>query len=113
MGRRVIRAVIRFVIFSCSWACIAQSDTGSISGRVTDANSQSVLSASIVITQLWTNEKISATTDDKGFYSIVNLSSGDYTLELTHPGFASQRITIRLGNREHKELSFVLSADAA
>ena len=113
MGHRVIRAVIWFVVFSCSWACIAQSGTGSISGRVTDANSQSVFNASIAVTRLSATERIVAATDDQGLYSIVNLSSGDYTLELTHPGFASQRIRIRLGCGERKKLSFVLSADAA
>ena len=87
MGRRIIAAVISFVAFSCSWSCLAQSGTGSIYGRVTDANSHSVFSASIAITRLSTNEKTVATTDDEGLYSIVNLSPGDYTLQLTHKGF--------------------------
>src|SRR5215469_16028574 len=113
MGCRVIRPVIWLVVFSCWWACIAQSGTGSISGRVTDVNRHPVSSVSIATNWLSTNERIVATTDNQGLYSIANLSSGNYILELTHPGFASQRISITLGSGERKELSFVLSADTA
>jgi Carboxypeptidase regulatory-like domain/TonB dependent receptor len=113
MGHRIIAAVISFVAFSCSWNCLAQSGTGTIYGRVTDANGHSVFSASIAITRLSTNEKTVATTDDEGLYSIVNLSSGDYTLELTHKGFTRQMVQIKLAPGERKKLSFVLSPDAS
>jgi hypothetical protein len=83
MGRRIIVAVISFVAFSGSWVCLAQSGTGSIYGRVTDANDHSVTSASITITGPSADQKIRATTDNEGLYSVSNLSSGDYTLELT------------------------------
>jgi hypothetical protein len=70
---------------------------------VTDSTGHSVFSASIAVTRTSTNEKIAATTDKDGLYSVANLSSGDYTLELTDTGFTSQRVQIKLGRGERKK----------
>ena len=113
MKRYIIIAFISFTVLCCSRACVAQNGSGSIYGKVTDANSHSLLGASIAITRLSTNERIVATTDIQGIYSIEHLPSGDYTLELTHNGFTSLRAHIRLGAGERKKLSFVLSSAAA
>jgi Carboxypeptidase regulatory-like domain len=113
MKHRIVAAAISLIIFHCSWVCRAQSGTGSIYGQVAEANGHSVSGASIAITRSTTNEKIAATTDNKGLYSIVKLSSGDYTVELTHKGFTGQRLPIKLGLGERKKLSFVVSPAAS
>ncbi len=109
MGRCIIAGVLSFVIFSSTWACLAQTDTRSIYGRVTDPNGDPVLSTSIAITRSSANLKIVATTGKDGHYSIRNLSSGDYMLEVTHEGFVSQSLQITLGRGKRKKLSIVLS----
>jgi Carboxypeptidase regulatory-like domain len=113
MGRRIIAAVIWFVAFSSSWVCLAQTGKGSVYGRVADTNDHSVASASITITGPSADQKITATSNEEGLYSVGNLSLGDYTLELTHKGFTSQKLHIKLDNGERKKLSFVLPPDAS
>jgi len=63
----------------------------------------------IAITRSSANLKIVATTGKDGHYSIRNLSSGDYMLEVTHEGFVSQSLQITLGRGKRKKLSIVLS----
>ena len=111
MVRPIIAGVISFFAFVC--ACLAQGNARSIYGRVTDPNGDPVFNASITITCSSTNHKTVATTGKDGRYSIGVLSSGDFALELTHEGFASQKVQFNLGPRKRKKLSFVLSPDAS
>jgi hypothetical protein len=106
---RFIITAIAFVGFSCRWICFAQSDAGAVYGRVTNINRDSVFNASIEITRVSQDQKIVATTTNDGRYSVGNLSPGEYTLEVAHDGFFTQRVQLRLGRAERKKLSFVLS----
>jgi Carboxypeptidase regulatory-like domain/TonB-dependent Receptor Plug Domain len=113
MGRRIIAGVLSFLVFSSTWVCIAQGDARSIYGRVTDPNGDPVFNASIMITPRSTSHSVVATTRKDGRYSIGSLSQGDYTLELTHEGFASHTVQISLGREKRKKLSIVLSPVAS
>jgi Carboxypeptidase regulatory-like domain len=113
MGHRIIAGVLSFLLFSSTWVCIAQGDARSIYGRVTDSSGDPVVNASITVTLRSTSHSVVATTRKDGRYSIGSLSHGDYTIELTHEGFASHTVQISLGRERRKKLSIVISPVAS
>jgi hypothetical protein len=79
--------LFRFVLFAlCVSATIAQTDTGAISGVVTDASGATVPGAVIIITQQETNVPVSLTTNETGFYSEPALQAGTYQIEVSTEG---------------------------
>jgi hypothetical protein len=68
-------------------AAFAQSNTGSITGVVTDVNGAVVLNATVTVTNQGTNEKRTAQSDDEGRYEVPGLPNGIYTVEATATGF--------------------------
>src|SRR5215813_8953896 len=67
----------------------AQKITGDISGTVTDPSGAAVPGAVVYAVNTGTNEKASATTNEAGFYRIVNLSPGQYRVTVDVQGFKS------------------------
>lgn len=77
-SNRIMRGILFFisVIYTCSFA-----QTGSISGKVTDASNNEVLiGANIIVTGTTTG----ASTDLDGFYSIKSLTPGTYQLKVSY-----------------------------
>jgi hypothetical protein len=111
MRHRFIVAILSLIAFNCSWECFAQRGTGSISGQVTDTNGRAVSDASIAIANALANAGIAINTDERGRFSIRNLASGDYTVEVKHKGFTSQKRQTTLAVGERKKMSFQLQSD--
>jgi hypothetical protein len=92
------------VLVAASWAGI----TGSISGVITDSTGALVPGANVVATNTQTGFSRSVISDAKGFYVITALPVGDYTLQITLPGFKTyQRTGIRI------DANSAVRADAA
>ncbi|MEO7145860.1 MAG: TonB-dependent receptor [Bryobacteraceae bacterium] len=77
------------LIFSCF--CFAQSDTGSLSGRITDASNAYVAGAKVVVTDDATGVSRPATANQDGFYEYSSLPVGAYTIQVENPGFKRTR----------------------
>jgi hypothetical protein len=69
----------------------AQKITGDISGTVTDASGAAVSGAAVRAENTGTGEKQSATTNDTGFFRIVNLNPGQYRLTVEAAGFKTMQ----------------------
>ena len=65
----------------------AQSTFGSISGTVTDTSGAAVSGATVTLTSAATGASSTFTTTADGLYSFVNLSPGQYTLNVEKAGF--------------------------
>jgi iron complex outermembrane receptor protein len=87
----MIRITIFFVLGSiaCAWG----QNRGSLSGKITDAHSQAVAGVTVRLI----NSPYGTATDANGSYSISEIPPGDYTLQVTAVGFASQRRNITVG----------------
>ena len=66
-----------------TWAAI----TGSISGVVTDPSGAVIPGLTVVATSVSTNEKTTAVTDSKGFYSFPTLNVDMYNVTVSQSGF--------------------------
>jgi len=97
---------------SCA-AALAQVDTGTISGIVTDASGAIIPSAQVTVTQQETGIRVSLPTNETGFYSAPGLHPGHYDVAVTKAGFQEQRktgIELRVQDRLEVNFSLVLGA---
>jgi hypothetical protein len=89
------------LILSLFYTGYAQETTGSLEGRVTDANNQPIAFATVLIVDTATNAKYGTISTENGHYSIQNLSPGSaYKLEASFIGYRNfelEAVTIYLG----------------
>src|ERR671913_280962 len=79
----------------------AQTETGQITGRVTDPNGAVVPGASVTVKSVETAAERAATADAEGSYTVTNLQPGLYDVTVAAPNFAksTQRVQITVGAR--------------
>jgi Carboxypeptidase regulatory-like domain/TonB dependent receptor len=89
--KRAISLIAIAVI--CVFAAVGQSNTGTISGVVSDPNGAAIANASVVITNIGTNEKRTLQTDGDGRYEAASLSTGSYKVTATANGFQETTVS--------------------
>jgi len=77
----------------CSTA-LAQTSFGSINGTVTDATKGVIPGAAVTLTNVGTNIKMEAVSNDSGFFRIVNVRPGSYTLAIGLVGFKTATLPV-------------------
>ena len=75
------------VSLSCS-RLIAQTATGSIAGTVLEKSGSVVANAAVTLTNTETNQVRTASTNDRGYYSLPLLPPASYRLSIETPGFS-------------------------
>ena len=110
--KSITRAVsLLAVAFIFSAAAFAQSNTGSITGVVTDPNGAVVPNATVTVTNQGTNEKRTVQADGEGRYEVPSLPNGTYTVEATSSGFQATSLKdLRLAVGEKARADVALSA---
>ncbi|MFC5863647.1 carboxypeptidase regulatory-like domain-containing protein [Acidicapsa dinghuensis] len=87
---RCIRASIGFaVLFSLASLCAAQVDRSGLTGRVTDPSGSLLPQAHVTVVENATGLRRESSSDASGFYSVLQLPVGTYTVIIEHPGFES------------------------
>ena len=84
---------------SLSGAAFAQETTGSIEGTVTDAQGGRIAGAVVLVEGSAFNRTVTA--DEEGFYRVLNVPPGRYTVTTTAGNFTGAKtdnIEVRLGN---------------
>jgi len=102
MGARLTRSVLAFVLALWSAAASAQGTTGSISGVITDDSGGILPGADIVVQQTATGLERHQVSDATGFYRVLNLNPGQYTVIAEMTGFKVSTV---------KELTVSVSRD--
>jgi hypothetical protein len=114
-------APLTLLLLALAGSAFAQTDVTSIriSGTVKDADGQPLPGVMVQGTNLETGHGLTAVTDDKGFYRLLNLPTGRYKLEAKLEGFIPQstelktvigtaptvNFTLRLGGTETVEVT--------
>jgi Carboxypeptidase regulatory-like domain len=84
--------ILALSVFVGSALLAAQSTTdGAIGGTVADSTGAVVAKAQIVIHNNGTNAEHTVTADDSGYYRVVSLQPGTYTVSVNHQGFATYK----------------------
>lgn len=109
LNQKILRAVsLLTIVLFLSTGIFAQSNTGTITGVVSDPNGATVANATVVVTNAGTNQSQTVQTDADGRYEVPSLPTGIYTVEASAGGFQSQRVSeIRLpvGERVRTDVS--------
>ncbi len=94
-------AAFAFVCLSIS-SVFAQSETGSITGTVTDPSGAAVANAKVTVTNAATTAVRNTTSGTSGVYSVTNLQPAPYLVKVEAPGFKTSQIpvTVTVGTRE-------------
>ena len=85
-SRKSLLALSTFFLL-CVTSAVAQTDRGSLTGRVTDPNGAAVANAKVTATNLNTGETREVTTSDDGNYTIPELKADPYRVTVEAPGF--------------------------
>ncbi len=90
----------------------AQTETGQITGKVTDSSGAVVAGATITIKSTATLSERNTTTNSQGIYALPNLQPGLYEMSVSADGFAPvvQRLQLRVGSPN--AINIALSAAA-
>lgn len=103
------RAAFAGMLFAAAPAAFAQSTTATITGHVTDPAGAAVPNASVEATQVQTNFRNTATSDDNGLFVIPKLQDGTYRLSIKAAGFQEFRVDgIILAGRDTRRVDATL-----
>lgn len=75
------------LLFALSYNLPAQDATGRIVGTITDPSGAVIPSVHVVVTNAETHVSREATTNSSGFYQVLALPIGNYTISADHKGF--------------------------
>jgi hypothetical protein len=108
-GLLVLCAV--FAVLMMVESVLAQSETGQITGKVTDPNGAVVTGAAVTLSSVETGVQRTATTNDEGVYAITNLQSGVYEVVVEAANFArsTQRVQVTVGAKASLETALSVS----
>src|ERR1700758_1724168 len=88
ISHRFLCPILATALFlGCCFTARGQSTFGSISGTVSDASGAAVPDAQVTLTNTATSAKETFTTGHDGLYSFVNLTPGEYRIDVEKPGF--------------------------
>ncbi len=104
--KKLISSIASVCLFLCSASLYAQS--GKINGTVTDANGEVLPGVNIIIDGTLQG----ASSADDGFYQILNVKPGIYSLKATYIGFATIVIeNVKVAENLTTEINFVLQEE--
>ena len=92
---------------------VAQTNTGSLVGAVTDPNGAAVPNAKLKVRHDATGVETETVSSDAGLYVFASLAAGDYTLTIEHAGFKKlvrANIPIRIATRQVLNLQLEIGA---
>lgn len=101
---------IGVVILLVISAAFGQSNTGSVTGVVEDANGAVVPNANVTVTNIGTNDSRTVQTDSEGRYEVASLPNGVYKVSVKASGFQESSVNeIRLAVGEKARVDVKLT----
>ena len=82
-------------------SALAQTETGQLTGKVTDPNGAVVTGATVNIKSVQTGREVTTTSDSQGLYTVTSLQPGLYDVTTQGSSFkpTTQRVQITVGSR--------------
>ncbi|MDX6289054.1 MAG: hypothetical protein QOH42_853, partial [Blastocatellia bacterium] len=111
--RFCITSLMLITICSISVLAQSQASTGQIVGTVKNANGELVPGATVVVTNPATGLNRTLTTGDQGEFRAVSLPPGEYTVDVTAPGFGKSTQTgykVEVGSALSADISLSVQA---
>jgi len=99
-------------VMAFSVSALAQFETGTISGTVTDSSKAVVTGATVTVTSVDTSAARSTTTDNLGNYVIPSLPPGTYDVKVSKTGFGDFKQKFQVSPGVKTSVDVALSAQA-
>ena len=106
-------AIVFAVTIFLSTSLIAQVNTASLSGLVTDPSGAAVPNVTVNVTNPSTGYVRTVTTDNAGYYAFQNLPIGDYSIRVEASGFNTDTENVTLNVAEKGRRDFSLQVGSA
>src|SRR5213594_137912 len=108
--RFVVSAGILALSFVISLPLRAQVSGASLSGTIADAQGAAVPIAMVSVKNVATGVSFDVTTNGVGFYTVPNLTPGDYEVSVTAPGFSTvvTKVTLTVGAKQEMNLTLTI-----
>jgi hypothetical protein len=96
-------------------AAFAQTETGQISGKVTDQTGAVVSGAAVIVKSPTTGTTRTVTTSDEGVYNVTNLQPGVYDVTIKAQGFADKtaQVNVTVGSKVSVDVAMAITAISA
>ncbi len=111
--RRLIAVFVILLLTSLfSVAAVAQTETGQVTGKVTDPSGNAIAGATINIKSVERASERNSTSNSAGIYVLPNLQPGAYEITITAKGFAvsGQKLTVTVGSRNTLNVGLEVAA---
>jgi hypothetical protein len=96
-----LRLFLPFILFLSANVALAQQHltSATLAGRIEDSNGAVVIGATVIATNLGTNQRIATTSDHEGRYRFPCLCTGAYDLTVDAQGFSTikRQLTLTVG----------------
>ncbi|MDW5563502.1 MAG: carboxypeptidase regulatory-like domain-containing protein [Methanomassiliicoccus sp.] len=89
-----------------SWAFTTLKDEGMITGKLTCANGDPIVGATVTL-----SNGMTTTTDSNGYFSFANVTSGSYTLTVTKDGYEKMTQTVTASAGQTTSLGSLRAAE--
>ena len=114
------RRFLCIAILFASWAAlfagtVAQAQSASLTGIVTDSSGAVVPNAKVELTETATQNKQTAASNQSGLYSIASIMPGQYSITVTAPGFQSelrQNVAVEVGAKLSIDFALKVGAES-
>lgn len=98
-----------FVLFSASRLALAQTETATISGHITDSSGAAVQAASVELKSVQQGTSLTTTTNDSGIYVFPSVAPGQYSVTVRKQGYKQVDTVGVIANvQDHIEQNFRL-----
>ncbi len=96
-------------------AALAQTETGSVTGTVSDPQGAVVAGATVTVTSKGTGATRTATTTGEGNFNVTNLKPGNYEVKIEGAGFATKSLEVQVtvGTKTTVDAELAVSGTAA
>ena len=97
----VLAAIFGLLVFALAGTVFAQTETGTVTGTVTDPTGAVVANAKVSATNVANGGVRVTQTNERGEYAITNLQPGTYNILVEAPNFskAQTRIVVTVGSK--------------
>jgi hypothetical protein len=117
LNQKIMRAFsLATIVLFLSYGIFAQSNTGTITGVVSDQNGAVVPNASVMVTNVGTNDARTVQTNEDGFYQVPSLSTGVYKITASASGFQESIVSdarLAVGDRLRVDVKMNVSGVGA
>ncbi|WP_158747996.1 carboxypeptidase regulatory-like domain-containing protein [Acidobacterium sp. S8] len=94
-------------VFFLSISLLAQVNTASLSGLVTDPSGAAIPNVTVRATNPTTGYARDVVTDNSGYYTFQNLPIGEYSVHVESPGFSTteEKVTLNVAEKSRRDFS--------